>query len=137
MQSKKRPHGATIAFFIAAAASFVAQWYVGIAHRFPVGPALSLLMLLLVLGALIPSLMRTIRFRAWEWRPAATAFAALAAVELIWRWFLSPFPDVYKLVALVIFSAEPVIIGLGIVVIIAEWRRHRQIVLRPERFFSS
>jgi hypothetical protein len=110
---------------MATAASFVAQWYVGIPHGFPVGPALSLVMLLSVLGALIPSLIRTIRLRAWEWTPAAIALAALLAMELIWRWFLSPFPDVYKRVALVIFSAGPIIVALGIVAVIAEWRGHR------------
>jgi len=125
MQPKRLPHGVTIVFFMATAASFVAQWYVGIAHGFPVGPALSLAMFLSVLGALIPSLIRTIRLRAWEWTPAAIALAALLAMELIWRLFLSPFPDVYKRVALVIFSAGPIIVALGIVAVIAEWRGHR------------
>lgn len=137
MQSKRLPHGVTIAFFMATAASFVAQWHVGIAHGFPVGPALSLVMLFSVLAALAPSLTRTIRLRAWEWKPAAIALVALLAMELIWRWFLSPFPDVYKRVALVIFSAEPVIVALGVVAVIAEWRRHRQIRPQPEHLFSS
>ncbi|GGL39459.1 hypothetical protein [Caulobacter rhizosphaerae] len=136
MQPKRLPHGVTIVFFMATAASFVAQWYVGIAHGFPVGPALSLAMFLSVLGALIPSLIRTIRLRAWEWAPAAIALAALLAMDLIWRLFLSPFPDVYKRVALVIFGAEPVIVALGIVAVIAEWRRHRQIGPRREHRFS-
>jgi len=121
---------------MATAASFVAHWYVGIPHGFPVGPALLLVMSLSVLGALIPSLIRTIRFRAWEWKPTAIAFATLLAVELVWRWFLSPFPDVYKRVALVIFSAEPVIVAIGVVAVIAEWRWRRQIGLQPERLFS-
>lgn len=136
MQSKRLPHGVTIAFFMATAASFVAQWHVGIAHGFPVGPALSLVMLFSVLGALVPSLIRTIRLRAWEWKSAAIALAALLAMELIWRWFLSPFPDVYKRLTLIVFSAEPVIFALGFVAIIAEWRRHRRIGPRPEPLFS-
>jgi len=137
MLSKRRPHAVTFAFLMAAAASFVAQGHVGSgAYGFPVGPTLSFLMLVSVLGVLLPSLIRTIRLRAWEWQPAAMAFAVFLGAELIWRWLLAPYPDVYKRAAFVIFNGELAIVALGVAAVIAEWSRHRRIRIRPENSLS-
>jgi len=137
MLSKRYPNVVTVVFLIAAAASFVEQTYVGgRAYGLAVGRALSLLILLSVLGALLPSIIRTARLRALEWRPATIAFAAFLAAELIWRCLLAPSVDVSKIASAVITVGEPAIAALGVAAVVAEWSRHRRVSIQPNHGLS-
>ena len=128
MLTNRRPAFVTWIFLPSVAASRTQAAYVNVGfYRHQLGPvaeaSLTLLFLVCFAAVLAASLRRSARGRAFEWPIPLIAFASFLATDLIWRWLVDPLPlQGFKIVAVVLDAATPLVAALGIAAALAEWR---------------
>jgi hypothetical protein len=128
-----RPLPITIAFYVAFAMVFTATRYSGpgfygsLFGQFFQG-ALGLLLLGIVCAVLIGVGRRSLRTKSFPLVDLVWLGGAVLVLDLFWRLYLSPHAwDAFKLTSVVLDAAQPLVGVLGLISLVAEWKRPQQL----------
>jgi len=133
MLSTRCPPTATLLFLAAVSAWFVADRYVDLGfYRLGGGEGVEVGLNLLILVTLVlvtgASVVRSWQSKSVEWPTILAGLVLLLLSEVAWRLFIAPLPlNGFKLVAVVMDLATPLVALLGIVAAIGEWRTSKVI----------
>jgi len=128
MLSTRWPSTATLLFLAAVSAWFVANRYVDLGfYRLGAGQGVEVGLNLLILGNLLlvtgASVVRSWQSKSLEWPTIVVGLILLLLFDVAWRLLIAPLPlNAFKLAALVMDLATPLVAVLGIVAAIGEWR---------------
>ena len=128
MPKESKPTALATVFFIAFAAWATSASYQGPGfYGWVLGQTAQSALMLVTFGTFLAvafvALLRALRHNVFPWGDGLVAGGALVCAELLWRFWISRGPADLKLIGAILDVATPLIVVLGILAFVAEFRR--------------